>query len=202
MDTTRYLSLILAAVLSGCSTDVPLETVSLSASMEANSSYATVVDLIIVFDKDIAAKVSSMPASQYFPVSDQLQHDNAELMSRWRWEIIPGQIISKCPIIFSKCSTPLAAFIFARYYTPGDHRKKLTPVEDIAVLLEQEDFKVCELVEGKETHDAVKHAAAPLPKVSEEAFRRNAQTVMDDPIAQRRLRRERLRQRLKNQNNF
>ncbi|MDR2417356.1 MAG: hypothetical protein LBD15_04320 [Holosporales bacterium] len=197
---TRYLLCGLLAVLEGCSSDVPLETVSLSASSEANSSYATIVDLVVLFDKDLAAKISSMPASQYFTASDQLEHDNEELMLRWRWEVVPGQVISRCPIAFEKYR-PLAAFVFARYYTPGDHRKKLTPVENIAILLEQEDFRVCELIQGKTGGESVKSSTQPLPRVSESVFYQNARAPKEDRMAKRRARRERLKRRLKARQN-
>ncbi|MDR1267615.1 MAG: hypothetical protein LBJ70_04585 [Holosporales bacterium] len=166
-----YLGFLLIA-LGGCS-QVPLETVSISASPEANSSYATMVDLVVLYDKDLAAKISAMPSSQYFQVTDQLLHDNGTTMSRWRWEIVPGQVITQCPITVESYGA-LAGFVFAGYYTAGDHRCKLTPVQDIAVLLDPEDFRVCALAENKGGGQDSSGKALPLPKISKRTLYDNA----------------------------
>jgi type VI secretion system protein len=166
----------LALILGGCS-NVPLETISISASLDANSSYATMIDVVVIYDQDLAAKISALPSSQYFSMVEQLQHDNSTLMSRWRWEIVPGQVITQYPIVFDDHGA-LAAFVFARYYTPGDHRYKLTPVKDIAILLDQGDFRVCELVEeGKDHGSTDTKTLLPLPQVSTTNFYNNARRI-------------------------
>ncbi|MDR1910321.1 MAG: hypothetical protein LBQ26_00560 [Holosporales bacterium] len=196
---TRYFLWGMLMALNGCASNVPVRTISLSASAGANASYATIIDLVVLFDKDLAAKVSSLSASQYFPAADQLEHDNQGLMLRWRWEVVPGQVIARCPIVFEKYN-PLAAFVFARYYSPGDHRLQLTPTENVAILLEQEDFKVYTLVSGKPSNSGpVKGSVGPMPEISEDVFLQNAQEPDGDPLAKRLARRERIRQRLKAQ---
>jgi len=143
---SHVLSLILSAsILSACSSstevspELSVSAVTLYAQPDANQNSAIAVDVVLVYDNELLGSISKMPASSYFTASNQLRLDNPSLLDVWRWELVPGQVVSNFPISSDKGSA-YGGIVFANYLTPGDHRIKISPSGEVKVLLQKNDL--------------------------------------------------------------
>lgn len=134
----------LAAVLVSCTNDLlpelSIDTVSIYTDPDANQNSAIAVDLVIVYDQELEKILGQMSAAKYFSSSKQLLLDNPTLLDIWHWELVPGQIVQN----FSppqEEGDAYAAYVFANYLTPGDHRLKVAPTGVVKIILQRDDLK-------------------------------------------------------------
>lgn len=138
------LSLCVTIGLTSCTNDLLpelyIDTVSIYTEPDTNQNSAIAVDLVLVYDQELAKLLSQMSAAKYFSSSKQLLLDNPTLLDIWHWELVPGQIVQD----FSppqEQGDAYAGFVFANYLTPGDHRIKIAPTGVVKVLLLKNDLK-------------------------------------------------------------
>jgi type VI secretion system protein len=140
----KCLFLCMAMGLVSCSNgtlpELYIESVSIYTDPDANQNSATAVDLVIIYDEELVKILGHMSAAKYFASSRQLLLDNPTLLDIWHWELVPGQIVQD----FSppqEEGDSYAAFVFANYITPGDHRIKVSPEGVVKILLMKNDLK-------------------------------------------------------------
>lgn len=139
---TLYLNLVLS--LAACTNDflpeLSIDTVSVYTDIDANQNSATSVDLVIVYDQELEKTLGQMSAAKYFSSSKQLLLDNPTLLDIWHWELVPGQIVQDFTPPQEQ-GDAFAAYVFANYLTPGDHRLKVAPTGIVKILLQKNDLK-------------------------------------------------------------
>lgn len=146
MKQSRLLSFIVSAfILAGCSSssevspELSVSDVTIYAEPDANLNSAIAVDVVLVYDNELLGSISKMPASKYFEASNQLRLDNPSLLDVWRWELVPGQVVSRFPLDSDK-GDAFGGIVFANYLTPGDHRVKIPPSGEVKILLKKNDL--------------------------------------------------------------
>ncbi len=120
--------------------ELSIDSVSIYTEPDANQNSATAVDLVIIYDEELVKLLSHMSAAKYFGSSRQLLLDNPTLLDIWHWELVPGQIVQNFDPPQEE-GDAYAAFVFANYLTPGDHRIKVPPNGVVKVLLMKNDLK-------------------------------------------------------------
>ena len=130
--------------LAGGSLDV---TVKIAEDANQNSPIA--VELMVVYDEELMARLLKMTASQWFAERDQIRRDykDGEGFDSWGWEWVPGQKIPVQELPLKPSAQ--GALVFADYAVPGTHRFRIDPFEDIIIHLKNTEF-VVETVESFE----------------------------------------------------
>ena len=109
---------------------------------DANQNSPLAVDLLYVYDAKLLDQLLKLNASEWFAQRKQLKRDllPGEGAEIWSWEWVPGQQIpiQQLPI---KTSAE-AGLVFANYLTPGNHRFRIDPFEDIVIQLGERDLTV------------------------------------------------------------
>jgi len=134
------MTLGLVSCSNGTLPELSIESVSIYTDPDANQNSATAVDLVIIYDEELVKILGQMSADKYFGASRQLLLDNPTLLDIWHWELVPGQIVQD----FSppqEQGDAFAAFVFADYLTPGDHRIRVSPEGIVKILLTRTDLK-------------------------------------------------------------
>lgn len=118
-----------------------LEKVSFKVASDMNNNAPVAVHVLVVYNPDILEKLSKLPADKYFEQQVQLRKDFAENVDFFTWELVPNQNLSDQEITPTRVSG-LAAIVFARYSSPGDHRATLGEERHILIDLQKKDFSV------------------------------------------------------------
>ncbi len=140
--TLRYCLACAALCLVSCGPfpELTMEDVSIYTDLDANQNSAIATDLVIAYSEDLVKKLGKMPACTYFASSQQLLMDNPTLLDIWHWEFVPGQSVEHFAPYGEK-GKAYAAYVFANYLSPGNHRVKVSPNGNIAVVLMKNDLK-------------------------------------------------------------
>lgn len=142
-------SLVVLAALPGCSIyhlavsrTVRVKTVEFHVADDANDDTPIAVDIVNVSDNSaLIEEIAKMTADGWFARKEQLRRDFRDDLDVASWELVPGTFRRREQL--EKPTVTHAAFLFARYNTPGAHRYRLTDdEEDIVVKLEAEDFSL------------------------------------------------------------
>ena len=133
------------SILLGCSSssevspELKLSEVTIYAEPDANQNSAIAIDVVLIYDNELLGAISKMTANKYFEASNQLRLDNPSLIDVWRWELVPGQVVSNFSTHSDKGSA-YGGIVFANYLTPGDHRVKIPPSGEVKILLQKNDL--------------------------------------------------------------
>ena len=69
------------------SKDYKLDCILFSSSTNSNDGIATVIELVIIYDSDLANDLSKRTAKEYFSMVDQLRYDYRGKLAILEWEI-------------------------------------------------------------------------------------------------------------------
>jgi len=133
-------SIIVAACSSTPKPSLTMQSVSLYTQPDTNQNSALAVDLVIVYGSELMGTLNQMSAKTYFAASKQLLLDNPTLLEIWHWELVPGQRVIGFQPPQNK-GDAFGAYVFADYFTPGDHRLRVTPDGIVSVLFMKDDLK-------------------------------------------------------------
>lgn len=135
-------------LLSSCGSDnslgfahVFLEKIAIQAVPNANNNSAIPLDLIITYNDKLAAELAKLPARDYFKNRSQLVRDHGSDIQIMSWEIVPGQKFGTIHVDMNRAN-PQAAFFYANYVTPGDHRARVGIESEAYVHLAAQEFYV------------------------------------------------------------
>ena len=98
--------------------------VTFTASDDANNNSPVAVDVVLVSDPAMLARLAEMPASKWFAARDDLVSTYPKNLRYRSWEIVPGQHMDVSGDAFAG-SRVAGAFVFANYQDPGAHRARI-----------------------------------------------------------------------------
>ncbi|HYW09815.1 MAG TPA: hypothetical protein VE913_22820 [Longimicrobium sp.] len=140
---TLFLAL-LTVVLAGCipfrGSPVKLRGYSLAATPTANDRSPVAVDVVVVTEHDLVATVAKLPAAEWFAKRAQIQLDNPRGVEITSLEPVPGQHFAWRRVKPKRKAA--AAFVFAGYPSPGDHRVRVDPFRWISIQLTADSLAV------------------------------------------------------------
>ncbi|OXJ22613.1 hypothetical protein CFB82_39775 [Burkholderia sp. HI2714] len=119
-----------AFALGGCSTlglsgeKAKWSEVTFTASDDANNNSPVAVDVVLVSDPAMLARLAEMTASKWFSVRDDLVSTYPKNLRYRSWEIVPSQHMGVSGDEFAG-SRVAGAFVFANYRGPGAHRARI-----------------------------------------------------------------------------
>ena len=98
--------------------------VVISAGDGANQNTATAVDVVLVLEEEMVAKVAALSAAKWLQGRNDLQRTYPGTLVVRSFEVAPGQILR---VPGDRFGTPnvLAVFVFADYLVPGEHRMRV-----------------------------------------------------------------------------
>jgi type VI secretion system protein len=170
-----FLFCIAALGLAACSSEnmpeLHIESVTIYTAPDANQNSATAVDLVIIYDEELVKMLGQMTAAKYFSSSRQLLLDNPSLLDIWHWELVPGQVVQDFAPPQERGDS-YAAFVFANYITPGNHRIRVSPKGIVKILLAKNDLQnlaVYDLHEAR-TGTTVSDVPNYVPQPEEEEY--------------------------------
>ena len=140
-----------AAMLAGCGLvgeDAPvysLEWVALVSEPGSNRNNPTAVDLVLVHEAAVEDQVAGLTAADWFRRKGQFRRDFPVGFKVIGWEVVPELAIAPRELTDEDLENangvaPRAAFVFADYFTPGDHRARLESQEAVRIRLGADDF--------------------------------------------------------------
>ncbi len=153
------LALLVASLLTGCGALALMrgdprpvkpdwQSLTLVAAPDANSNSALAVDVVLVRDKAMLDTLAAMPAARYFAARADLQRTFPEALTVLSVEITPGQALQLDAQRYAG-QRIWAAFAFANYANPGDHRERLLPGSGAYVLqLNAQGFAASDMKTG------------------------------------------------------
>lgn len=98
--------------------------VTFAASDDVNNNSPVAVDVVLVSDATLLARVAEMPASKWFAARDDLASTFPKGVRYRGWELVPGQHVRVSGEQFRGASVA-GAFVFASYQDPGAHRVRV-----------------------------------------------------------------------------
>lgn len=123
-------AMLLVLNLAACSSLLPKGTrvdwseFTLSAASGANQNSPVAVDVVMVLDDAMLARLSELPAAKWFGARADLQKTYPQGLSYRSWELVPGQTIRVSADAFG-APRVAAVLVFANYATPGAHRVRV-----------------------------------------------------------------------------
>ncbi|WP_408433015.1 hypothetical protein [Paraburkholderia fungorum] len=116
--------------------------VTLVASDDVNNNSPVAIDVVLVSDDVMLARLADLPASKWFAGrADLLSTFPASLRYR-SWEVVPGQRLDLPADAFAGPRV-VAAFVFANYPDPGAHRVRIQKFSGrLVVQLDSNSFSV------------------------------------------------------------
>lgn len=132
--------------LSGCKTGlfpprVNLNDITLIAQAKANDDSPVAVEIVIVRDEALAAKLQETTASQWFETRNAFQTTYPKEIQTWYYELPPGKQLTVHPTEFSGKSA-YALLLFANYRNNQPNRLRLDPYSKATVLLSEKEIKL------------------------------------------------------------
>lgn len=145
-------ALALLAAASACSGGpAPLRMLlEFSVAPKTNQNSPVAVSLVAIQDPKLVEKVEGMTAKQWFAQRSQLRRDfpGDEAFTEWEWEYVPDQ--TPPPVVIEVDGRAIAAFLFANYSAPGDHRFRIGPFKRLRIDIGVEDVTIRPLEARKE----------------------------------------------------
>jgi type VI secretion system protein len=109
---------------------------------DANDVRPVPVDVVFVWDKELAAKVEALSAKEWFDRKPQFRRDDPteKALTVREWEWVPGQTVSDIDLSVRATARKWlrAIFVFANYRTEGPHRLRLAPGTATIALLKDD----------------------------------------------------------------
>ena len=111
---------------------------------DANQNTPIAVDLVVVYDAKLLEKLEAMNAETWFQKRTQFLADNADMVSSWSWEWVPGQEIPQQSVPYRAGAQQFV--VFADYEpAPGvtsDYRAKIGPQYPFRLILQETTFSI------------------------------------------------------------
>lgn len=105
-----------------------------------NGKFPVAVDIVVVYDKSLEQQLAAMKATDWFDQRQQILRDHPGKVSSDLHEWVPGQVVKPLRITYRLGAR--SGFIFAHYFSPGDHRQQLKLGQNVLLRLGEKDFEV------------------------------------------------------------
>jgi type VI secretion system protein len=146
---TGALAALLLGALSGCRTTRSFFGGDLTAQVltdaEINQNSPVQLELLVVYDDVLLQQVSTLSAQAWFSQRQGILRNytpDESYVSRY-WELVPGQPRFEEDLSFDVGAR--AILVFANYSTPGEHRVRTDPHQDLLIHLGGDDVSVSPL---------------------------------------------------------
>lgn len=106
---------------------------TLSAAPDANQNSPVAVDLVLVTDEKLLARLSELTAAKWFEARADLLKTYPGELRHGSWEIVPGQVL-KVPGQRFEGPRVMGVLAFANYAAPGAHRARVQTLQGSLVL--------------------------------------------------------------------
>ncbi len=108
----------------------------------ANQNSPIAVDLVVVYDEKLMEELMGMTADDWFAKRSQKRRDylDGAGFDSWGWEWVPGQKVPVQRLPLKPAA--IGGVIFAKFVTPGAHRNRINPFDDVTIFLREDDFAV------------------------------------------------------------
>jgi type VI secretion system protein len=100
------------------------DSVSLYIDPAANRNFPVAVDVVLVFEEDLAKKIATLKAGEWFAARSNLQKANPGEIEFVSVELAPGETLSLPGKRFSG-KRVFVALAFADYFSAGEHKVRL-----------------------------------------------------------------------------
>lgn len=139
------LPLSACGLVGGDDTVFSMNWVALVSEPGANANNPTAVDLVLVHDPSVTDVVAGLSAGDWFRRKEQIRRDFPKGFKVIGWEVVPAQAIAPRELEDEALENdegdlPSTAFVFADYFTPGDHRARLESQRAVRIRLGPDDF--------------------------------------------------------------
>ncbi len=113
-----------------------------SVAAKSNQNSPVPLSLVAVQDPKLIEKLEQMTAKQWFATRTQLRRDypGKDAFTEWEWEYVPNQIPP--PVVIDIDGRAIAAFLFANYSAPGDHRFRIGAFQRLRIEVGAEDVSI------------------------------------------------------------
>ncbi len=115
--------------------------VDVTIAQNLNDNFPVAVDLVVVYDKGLEQQLKTLTAKDWFGQKSQILRDHPkkdlDVIAR---EWVPGQSVP--PLKLSYRSGSRAVYVFASYFSPGDHRQFIAPGRNFLLRLGEKDFQL------------------------------------------------------------
>jgi type VI secretion system protein len=113
-----------------------------SVAPRSNQNSPVPLSLVAVSDPKLLEKMEQMTAKQWYAQRSQLRRDypGKDAFTEWEWEYVPNQIPP--PVVVEIDGRAIAAFLFANYSAPGDHRFRIGPFRRLRIDVGVEDISI------------------------------------------------------------
>jgi type VI secretion system protein len=131
---------------------------------ELNQDFPLAVDLVIFYDKELLDEIGKLSAREWFAQREQSVADNEpERLEVHSWEWVPprqrGGSTTGIIVVDHRLGAH-GAIVFANYFTPGDHRFLIDPLESFTLELRESDFEPGPPPSPQQTKAAVQQVEA------------------------------------------
>lgn len=103
-----------------------LKKIDFEVAADANKGEPFVCHIVVPYSKDLYNKLANMDAQGYFPESEALQKKYKDSIEVFKFDIIPGKNKLDQKIKLKSYKKAQAAFLFARYSTPGKFAENIS----------------------------------------------------------------------------
>jgi hypothetical protein len=112
-------------------------SITIAAEPGANGGQAIDVDFVAALDAAAAAEIGALSAVDWFAKRETIVgEEKADVMS---WRVEPGGGVPETPVELGEAA---ASFVFARYSSPGTHRRKVEGEGALMITLGATDFTI------------------------------------------------------------
>lgn len=121
-----------------------------SVAPKTNQNSPVPLSFVAVSDPKLVEKLEQMTAKQWFAQREQLRRDypGEDAFTEWEWEYVPEQ--TPPPVVIEIDGRAIAAFLFANYTAPGDHRFRIGPFRRLRIDVGVDDVTIRPLEARKE----------------------------------------------------
>jgi type VI secretion system protein len=121
---------------------VKWKEVTLTAAADANGNSPIAIDVVLVTDEALQARLAELPASRWFAARADFASTYPNGLRVRSWELVPGQRVA-VPGASFEGPRVATAFVFVNYPEPGAHRARIEQFSGtLAVQLDNTAFHV------------------------------------------------------------
>ena len=130
--------------LTACASNSTVQTqlLRLQTTPDLNQNRPIAVDLVMVYDAHLMQALQKLSAKQWMRSKQQFKRDYPLLLKLWEWEPVPGEVLPDFELPSSATKQAAGILVFADYDTPGLHRARLDPFDQVLIKLGKNDMQL------------------------------------------------------------
>lgn len=129
--------------LTACAANpVQTQRLRLQIAPDLNQNRPVAVDLVMVYDTYLMRALQKLSAQQWMHNKQQVKRDYPLLLKLWEWEPVPGETLPAFELPANSTKQAVGILLFANYDTPGLHRTRLDPFDQVLVKLGKNDMQL------------------------------------------------------------